>query len=61
MGYIPSKFKKKQGTIVENSTSIKTGKSAKMPAPASNNAGALQSSQKNMKMVVGGKRGSDYC
>ena len=38
MGYLPAKFKKKQGSVVAPSTSIKTGKTiTKMPDAETNN------------------------
>lgn len=52
MGYLPSKFKKKQGSVVAPSTSIKTGKTLTQPEIPSNNRGGLGKGGKGQSFIA---------
>lgn len=52
MGYMPSKFKKKQGSVVENSTSMKKGKTLGQPSVPSNNRGGLSKGGRGQSFIA---------
>lgn len=52
MGHIPSKFKKKQGSVVENSTSMKKGKTLGQPSIPANNRGGLGKGSKGQSFIA---------
>lgn len=52
MGYMPSKFKKKQSSVVAPSTTIKSGKTLGQPEIPSNNRGGLSNGGRGQSFIA---------